>query len=212
MGLSLAGLFRRFYVPSSGDYHYLEKTSYTSDPFADRLLSTNTLKVIHHGSTHRRVDKVEEIADWDIPQNLLRVCVEGNFESEFWNCSRCEKCVRTMIPLYALGKMERYKTFTKPFKTNRDVLWWFRKFNLDHEYNQEILSFAKKHKKQLLPWLIIAAFFGGVRYVLMKFIPRFVKNWLRQYGYFVRRYEVADAHESHEVTQIIQESHDHSSA
>jgi hypothetical protein len=211
MGLSLAELFQRFYIPSSGDYDYLEKVSYTSDPFADRLLSTDTLQVIHHGSTHRRVEKVEELADWDIPQNLLWVCIRDKREKESWNCSRCEKCVRTMIALYALGKMDQYKTFAKPFKTNRDILWWIRKFSLNHEYNQEIFSFSKKHNKNLLPWLILSAFFGSIRHGVIKFMPSFVKKWLRQFGYFVLRDEAVDAYELHEVTHLIQENRDYSS-
>ena len=133
-GIALAGLHRVFYVPSSWDYSCLKKRSHASDPLVDGLLSTDELSIIHHGAMQRRVDKVEEIADWELAQNVLWVCLEAKFEPQKWNCSRCEKCVRTMIPLYALGKLDRYPTFTKPFTRDWEGLWWARKFQSEARF------------------------------------------------------------------------------
>jgi hypothetical protein len=211
-GIALAGGFRRFFIPSSWGYENLRKHSYTSDPLLDRLLSTETLEIIHHGSTHLRVDKIREIADWEIAQKLLWVCEAHNFEKDTWNCSRCEKCVRTMIPIYALGKLKDFSTFNKPFKSDREVLWWARKFTPQRDFTREIFPFVKKHEAGLTPWLRVAAALGVVRYwFFIRLTPGFIKKWLRRFGYFVSRNEAPDAYEIPEITQLIRENYDHPS-
>jgi hypothetical protein len=211
-GIVLAGGFRKFLIPSSRDYENLRRNAHSSDPLLDRLLSTDTLDIIHHGSTHLRVEKVQEIADWKPAQRLLWVCETHKFDKDTWNCSRCEKCIRTMIPLYAMGKLRDFPTFRKPFKSNPAVLWWARKFSPQRVYSREIFPFVKKHNPALTPWLRIAAALGVVRYwVFIKFLPGFVKKWLRRYGYFTDRNEALDAYEIPEITQSIRDAYDHTS-
>jgi hypothetical protein len=202
-GISLQGLLRSYFIPSSWDHHKLMKESYSSDPGVDSLLSTDQIRIIHHGATHRRVEKTEEIAAWDLSQELLWVCTEAAFEGSTWNCSRCEKCVRAMIPLYALGEMGKYKTFSKPFESDRDVLWWARRFSLRQNYVSELFPFVRKHKPALLPWMRLAAIVGYLRYLLVKYMPQSIKNWLRRYGYFLTRNEAPDAYEVPEITEIL---------
>jgi hypothetical protein len=208
-GLALQAGFRRFFIPSSWDYYNLKIKPHNSDPLVDGFLSTDTLDVIHHGSTYRRVEKVEQIANWELAQKTLWVCQEAKFEAGTWNCSRCEKCVRTMIPLYALGKLDQFKTFEKPFKKDSDGLWWARKFSLVHNFVSEMFPFVKKHKPDFLPWLYLAAALGNIRYYSIKFMPGFVKHWLRRYGYFVTRNEAPDAYENPQITKLIRLHDDH---
>jgi hypothetical protein len=210
-GLSLARSFHTFFVPSSWDYSALSKKKYSSDPWVDRLLSTDHLRIIHHGADFHRVEKVEEIADWEIAREILWVCIEYKFEKQGWNCSRCEKCVRTMIPLFALGKLDKFKTFARPLHTNRDSLRWIRKFSLRHDFLSEMFPFVSKHKRDLLPWLWVAAFFGMIRYRLVEGLPQFAKRWLRRYGYYVTHNEARDAYEMPEVTRLIESRDDHPS-
>jgi hypothetical protein len=211
-GIVFAGGFQRFFIPSSCDYQKTRVTSYTSNPILDRLLSTDTLDIIHHGSTYLRVEKVRDISDWEIAQRLLRVCENHQFEKDTWNCSRCEKCLRTMIPIYALGKMGKFKTFKKPLLSNRDGLWWARKYTTERVFSGEIFPFVKEYKPRWLPWLWSAAALGVIRYWLfIKLLPGFIKKWLRRYGYFIDHNEAPDAYEIPEITQLIRENHDHSS-
>ncbi|MCJ7703791.1 MAG: hypothetical protein MUO62_19605 [Anaerolineales bacterium] len=207
--VALAGLFHRFYIPSSWDYHNLKKKAYASDPLVDALLSSETLDIINHGTTHRRVEKVAEIADWDLAHNLLFVCQEHRFEVPAWNCSRCEKCVRTMIPLFALGKLDLFKTFARPFRKNWEGLWWARKFSLRHDFVTEMFPFVKHHKPDFVLWLRIAAFLGYIRYFLVTRMPGFVRHWLRRFGYYVTRNEEPEAYELAKVTETIRAEHDH---
>ncbi|HAW51640.1 MAG TPA: hypothetical protein DCX54_04825, partial [Flavobacteriales bacterium] len=174
-----------------------------TDPLIDGFVSTDSMDIIHHGCTHKRVEKTDQIADWNIAKELLWVCTEHRFKENSWNCSRCEKCMRTMIPLYALGKLENFKTFEKPLRKNAEVLWWARKFSLRHDFVTEIFPFVKRHKPDLIPWLYLAVMIGHIRYRIVMFMPGFMKKWLRRYGYYVTRDEAADAYEYPQVTRII---------
>ncbi|KPL07093.1 hypothetical protein AMJ86_05920 [bacterium SM23_57] len=207
-GISLGGLFQRFFMPSSWDYYCLRKKAYSSDPLVDPLLSTETLDIIHHGATHRRGEKIEMIADWELAQNILWVCQEHKFEIAGWNCSRCDKCFRTMIPIFVLGKLDKFKTFAKPIKSNYEGLRWARKFSLRHDFFTEMFPFIKKHKSDFLPWLRGAVFLGIIRNFLVTNMPGFARKWLRRFGYYVTRNEAPDAYEMAEITQIIRDWND----
>lgn len=202
-GLALSGLFKRFYVPSSWDYHMLFRTAHASDPLLDGFLSTDSMDIIHHGSTKRRVEKVEAIANWDVAQKSLWVCLDAKFEEHSWNCSRCEKCVRTMIPLYALGVMGSFEKFEKPMFRNWEVVWYARKFSLRNNFFSEMFLFLKRQMPELLPWLYLATMLGYIRYFIVKSLPTVVRQWLRRYGYFVTNDEAPDAYELLEVTHLI---------
>jgi hypothetical protein len=156
------------------------------------------------------MDKIALIADWDVAQELLWVCERRRFEGEAWNCSRCEKCFRTMIPIYALGQMDRFRTFQKPIQSNRDGLWWARKYSSRRIYNHEILPFVREHKPGWMPWLIAARVLGTLRYGLfVRFMPGFMKKWLRRYGYFIERNEAPNAYENPQIIEQIKSIHDH---
>jgi len=84
----------------------------------DPLFSDERLAVIHDACEAERIDKVERIAAEPLAQAYLRVCwgkVDG-----MYNCCRCEKCLRTMVSLHALGRLERFASFPLPLEP-RDV-------------------------------------------------------------------------------------------
>lgn len=211
VGLALGGGMKRYLIPSSGDYAFLKKMAYTADPLMDSRLSTDTTQIIHHGSTHTRVEKVAEIVDWDLAQTTLSVCLNPPQGEQAWNCSRCEKCSRTMIPIYALNKLPQFTRFQKPFTKNYHGLWWARKFDGRQPYFKEIIPFAKEHKPDFVPWLWVAFVLGWVRYLTVKFTPGFVRAWLRNFGYFVARDSDPLCYESHMITEILRGSDDNSS-
>jgi hypothetical protein len=204
--LVLSGLFKHFYIPSSWDYANLRKKAFTSDPLLDPLLSTETIDIIHHGAAYPRVVKLKEIADWELAQNLLWVCQEHKFDRPAWNCSRCDKCMRTMIPLYALGKLGEFKTFERPFQEHRDGLRWARKFSLRHNFYREMYPFMKKHRQDFLPFLCAAIVLGFFRSFIVVKMPGFARKWLRRFGFYVTRNEAADAYELAEINSTIQQT------
>ena len=84
-GLALPNLFQRFYIPRSWDYYTFRHTAHASDRLVDGLLSTNTMEIINHGSTHQRIEKVEAISGWEVAQKLLWVCLDAKFTEHSWN-------------------------------------------------------------------------------------------------------------------------------
>jgi hypothetical protein len=114
-----------------------------SDPGIDYLLSTETTQVIHHGTGFRRTEKTEAIARWEETHDKLRVCA---FDDSTLNCSKCEKCIRTMMTLDILGVLERYSTFQQPL-TGSLIRSCRYRTRSDFSFANEIISYAYRKKR-----------------------------------------------------------------
>jgi hypothetical protein len=203
--MSLSGLFKRFIISSSWDYNFLKKRDTSSNPLSDRLLSTESMDIEHFGANYRRVDKVRAISNWEVAQGHLRVCGQANLESGVINCSRCGKCIRTMIPLYIFGKLDQFSSFNRKLQSDRDIMRWARKFDSDAGYVSETFEFVKSHKRQMLPWLVVATILGKMRLWAIRVLPHSVKNRLQRYGYFIDHLSGENVFENPEVNAIIEE-------
>jgi len=87
-------------------------------PELDLLLSDETLQFVHDQTEATRTDKTEFISRFPVALETLRVCYK-NPEGAY-NCCACEKCLRTMTTLYALGKLNEAVTFPRPL-TNEAI-------------------------------------------------------------------------------------------
>jgi len=110
IGLLLSPQFRKIYIPATDPYDhlFLENTH----PLLDPLWSTENLIFVHDGCEAGRVEKIERVIESDVALKYLRVCYWNHDDA--YNCCRCEKCLRTMISLQALGVLDRCATFNKP--------------------------------------------------------------------------------------------------
>lgn len=105
-----SGLKSIFY---SGAIPWAYMRPYGMHPHLDHLWSTETIKFIHEGTQIDRLDRVVKyIAKSKIALETLRVCWKNVGDS--YNCCECEKCLRTMLDLYAAGVLKQAKTFPKP--------------------------------------------------------------------------------------------------
>jgi len=86
----------RLIIPSSDPPNLL--TPLGSHPLTDPCCSNGITQVVHDRMA-RRTDKVRYIVESGIGLPSLRVC---NRFAEY-NCGACEKCLRTMVALEALG-------------------------------------------------------------------------------------------------------------
>lgn len=75
----------------------------------DSLWSSSGLRVEHFGEPATRAQKLRRIADHPLVQRHLRVCWE-HLNGRL-NCSRCVKCLHTMLILASLGVLERFPGF-----------------------------------------------------------------------------------------------------
>jgi hypothetical protein len=105
-GLLFQSSFRRVLIPASHTYAGL--IPWGSHPLLDPMWSTEGTTFVHDGCEAKRFEKVHLIASSDVAMQRLRVCLmrpEGAY-----NCGRCEKCLRTMINLRAVGAHKRCQT------------------------------------------------------------------------------------------------------
>ena len=121
VGLLLAPEFSRIYIAASCSYADL--FPWGSHPLVDPLWSTETMEIVHDGCEATRAEKAAYIASNETAVNYLRVCWEN--PGGAYNCGRCEKCVRTMAILRAVGILAKCPTFESPLDlralANREV-------------------------------------------------------------------------------------------
>ena len=120
--LSMQKLWRR-YIYASGysvdnlNVDFDDAAKY--DPYLLPMLSTECTELISGSMNMRRSDKVKYIADDKIAQSNLYVCLkeqiinnlknENNYYGSYLNCGQCKKCLRTMLQLEILGKLDKFR-------------------------------------------------------------------------------------------------------
>ena len=97
------------YIASSYDIPNL--TTCGSHPLLDPAYSSYDLRIIHRDLALSRLEKLRIVADWDVAFQNLRVCL-ANVPDRL-NCGKCEKCIRTMTELLAIGALDKTKAFAE---------------------------------------------------------------------------------------------------
>jgi hypothetical protein len=95
-----------FYLPAS--HTYLELHPRGSHAALDNWWGSHTRRILHDGAYATRLEKVKALASNPLALRHLRVCFMTTTEL---NCSRCAKCVRTMVSLDLAGVLEQAPTF-----------------------------------------------------------------------------------------------------
>jgi hypothetical protein len=114
----VSGDFRHAYIAASLDAQHPFVPA-GSSPLLDPYYSSGHLQVHHHGAYMPRLERTRLVADWPAGLDNIRVCVhEGRGTT---NCGTCEKCIRTMLTLVALGKLHESAAFEED-DVDRDLL------------------------------------------------------------------------------------------
>ena len=107
-------LSRRFTrVLFASDGNGVDAPPGASHPLLDQFFSTAAVQVWHEHAGWNRLDKLRLLAEWPPalrimqPCHRIKVLPEGQV-----NCGHCEKCIRTMLGLLALGKLGEAEAFT----------------------------------------------------------------------------------------------------
>ncbi|MCF8261475.1 MAG: hypothetical protein K9J12_11930 [Melioribacteraceae bacterium] len=107
----LSDEFGKIYIGSHDTYGKLT-TTYGSHPVLDPLWSSENMEIIHDGCEASRLEKTRFVSNSEFALNNLRVCF-ANSQSVL-NCGVCEKCLRTMLGLLAVGSIEKCGSFENP--------------------------------------------------------------------------------------------------
>lgn len=113
--LSLQKVIKKYYMSSTYSYdeimrfgkcsHDFDMAEYT-DSYLLPLIQTERLELVLDGCQYKRSGKTENISNWDIAKRHLNVCV--NPAGHVQNCSCCSKCLRTLIVLESMGKLQDF--------------------------------------------------------------------------------------------------------
>ena len=112
------------YIASSFTAEDRGKVTCASDPSIDNHVRFCGAHVVHDGYEFRRQDKVANIVRFSRSSGIsvkLRVCWESAGGS---NCCHCEKCLRTILAIYAEGADPR--DFGFDYEDINSVGKWFR--------------------------------------------------------------------------------------
>ena len=95
------------WLASSYDIPHLHPCG--SHPLLDPEYGSADLQIRHRDVGLPRMEKLKIVADWDVAFQNFRVCLAN--VPEKLNCGRCEKCVRTMLELEAMGLLDKTRAF-----------------------------------------------------------------------------------------------------
>jgi len=107
VGHLLGTVADRLQIASSIPFHW--PRAWGSHWRLDPHWSSSRTRIQTVGAERSRPGKLRRIAHDPLVQQHLRVCWEHR--SPEGNCSRCEKCVRTMVMLFGLGVLGEYPGF-----------------------------------------------------------------------------------------------------
>jgi ferredoxin len=83
-----------------------------SHPLLDQHYSSAALHVHHEHATMSRLEKLRLLTEWKPAMEFMQPCHYIEVPRDGWiNCGRCEKCIRTMLMLLALGKLKEASAF-----------------------------------------------------------------------------------------------------
>lgn len=79
----------------------------------DHRWSSEAVAVRHFGEQYNRIRKIQAIAHEPVVRRNLHVCLQKHAENAYGNCSRCEKCVRTMVILDQGDALGHFPVFSQ---------------------------------------------------------------------------------------------------
>ena len=97
----LSGELKRIHISSSAPYFQL--MPWGSHPETDRRFSSASLEVSHFGADWERWDKTVDLVTDPVSLSVLNVCAEGKLPPPWPNCSKCQKCTRSMMMMDLAG-------------------------------------------------------------------------------------------------------------
>ncbi len=108
---ALQKLYSVYYYASSG-HPYNKFSVKDNEKHASGLyellllscLSSHSLKIYSEGGDKNRLKKIQAVVKYTPSYNYLNVCI-----NQFHNCGKCEKCIRTLVALDALNKLDEYR-------------------------------------------------------------------------------------------------------
>lgn len=150
---ALEKLFGKYYFASGLEFNGSrideDDTAYY-DILNVHCLSNENISFYCSGLETTRMEKIKFISEYSETYNSLNVCVDDKWE----NCSKCEKCIRTMTALESIGKLEKYSNvFDLNYYESNKVKIQTKMLKFKHDkikkdiYKEIIISYKENNKK-----------------------------------------------------------------
>ncbi len=134
------------------------------DLLNSKVIKTNSLEFHISGLTENRMDKTKMISQSDITFDKLNVCLitpdNRNLKTtnKLQNCSKCFKCIRTMVSLDVIGKLKQYyKVFDLSiYRKNKNKYLaelMYKKYRANDVLAKEIFNEAKS-QNYCIPFVV----------------------------------------------------------
>ncbi len=139
---ALSGAYHTMLLGSTagyGDLHF-----WGSHPITDPLFSSSRLAFVHDGAAFMRVQKTEYVVRWRVALQHLRVCWQSAAGD---NCGTCNKCIRTMLSLEALGVLDQCATFSRGQLDLRRAAHVYCRHNYDYRHFGYIRDLAVRAQR-----------------------------------------------------------------
>ena len=155
--LSVQRCVRRYLSPSSSSYDDNLRCALTErdidmagycEIFMPHLLSTEIFELLIDGCQYTRSDKIIKIHDWPITKKYLNVCITPKDDAT--NCSICSKCVRTLLVLDAINKLDDFQEIfdLKAYRKYKGIMKAYFASSNDIQ-SIALTRFLKEHNVQM---------------------------------------------------------------
>lgn len=175
--LLMQKLFSKYYYSSGLEFDETRIAEYDSacyDILNVQCLSTEDTTFYSTGMESTRIGKVKEIVKYVPSYEHLNVCI---FEDK--NCGECEKCIRTLLELDSIGKLDLYnKVFNiQNFNKNKNkyLIFMLKKMRQKNIFYKEIYREYKKRRKNIPIYLKIISFIPNkeeIKNIIFKILPK----------------------------------------
>lgn len=156
--LVLPKLFKNYLYASGTSIQNFELNQ-NDTMFYDLLISkaikNNSSNFFISGLNENRFDKTLFISNQKIAQDLLNVCLitpDNPLVKTNENCSQCSKCIRTMISLDIIGKLDKFNFDINLFKKHKNKFLaelLYQKLHMKDPFAKEIFSKMKDYNYKL---------------------------------------------------------------
>lgn len=165
--LACGSYFSKYYY-SSGypldcfNIKHIDKDTAYYETYLCGLLSTENIDFVISGECKSRSDKVLNISDMPIAQKYLNVCFMNND-----NCGFCEKCIRTQMELYAIGKLDSFSNVfdLSLFNKNRNK---FLRFACGLKHTDVYRDILNIMEEQNIPIPLSCKIYGNLKTTVRK--------------------------------------------
>lgn len=175
----LQKLYSVYYYASSG-YKYHEFRLYdipgsscgSYEMLSLPLLSTHNLRVYSEGEGMSRLTKLKSVVRYAPSYKYLNVCLE-----EGDNCGKCEKCVRTLLGIDALGALDKYSEVFDIDYYRKHKKWYLQQmlYQMAHS-KHDYFELYPYFRNQITFGMRLKALPYNIENVIRKMVPR--DSWL----------------------------------